>query len=162
MRYKIYTIILIFITFQLLIISQANKLYIDVTVTKFVPLPKNKVKQIQIKRKPIQILENKCIEYLPLLEKYDWNVQTASKVMLKESNCNPKAKNMRDNHYNIKRQLICSGSHGLMQVACSHYLKLQITDKEDPVKNVEIAYQLYKERGWKPWGVCTDGKVKCF
>lgn len=57
MRYKTYTIIFITIVFQLLIINQANKLYVDNQVPEFTPLVKSKVlgTSIQLTKAIIQV-----------------------------------------------------------------------------------------------------------
>ena len=90
-------------------------------------------------------------------DKYGWKTLAYS-VLIAESGGNPKAENP-EWHYDIYGNPICQGSFGLFQLACIHGLK---EDLLNPVKNIEIAYALWKERSWFPWGVCLSGIVKCF
>lgn len=86
-----------------------------------------------------------------LLRQYDWDEQTAHAVMLAESNGDPSA-------FNPEWHSTCQGSIGLFQVACLH---------DDPDRlysarhNVAVAHGIWQREGWRPWGVCTDGKVNC-
>lgn len=95
-------------------------------------------------------LSTNCEAYRHLVEKYNWNVNVAMKVMQAESSCNPEATNLKDNHG------VCKGSFGLFQISC-HGGKIY-----DPASNVAAAYAKYAARGWQPWGVCTSGKVSCY
>jgi soluble lytic murein transglycosylase-like protein len=150
------TILTILVALQILLINNELKkihsLY-EFTPVEFTPLKKNQVKQVQVKRTPLKEVEFRCNQYLPIIEKYSWNAQTALKVMKAESSCNPKAINLRDSHKG------CRGSYNLFQVACIHYKSDQ--SKDDIELNVQLAYKVYTERGWKPWAVCTTGIVKC-
>lgn len=97
-----------------------------------------------------------CEAYRHLLERYEWNVDTAMQVMRVESGCNPDASNMNDVHKDSRGNVICVGSFGLMQISC-HGGRIF-----DPVKNIEAAYAKWKARGWQPWGATTcKTKVKC-
>jgi hypothetical protein len=101
-----------------------------------------------------------CVPYLPLVEKYDWNVQTAISVMYAESGCNPNAVNLNDTH-TVKKDKInkelwyCTGSFGLYQTSCANVVYY------DPALNIALAYQIYEVQSWKAWGTCLDGKVNC-
>lgn len=53
----------------------------------------------------------------------------------------------------------CTGSIGLMQIACVNYTGNK-EDLKDPALNLKIARSLYERDGWRPWGVCRD-KVDC-
>lgn len=90
-----------------------------------------------------------CEAYRSLVSQYNWNVNTAMKVMQAESTCNAMAHNTTDNHG------VCMGSFGLFQISCHSGAVY------DPAQNIAIAYQKYQARGWQPWGVCTSGKVSC-
>ena len=83
---------------------------------------------------------------------YDWDYDTALAVAKAESNLNPNA-------YNPEAHRGCSGSYSVMQVACIHYEKRGIYGEErfDPKVNIQIAYEIYSEQGWKPWGAYTNG-----
>lgn len=65
-----------------------------------------------------------------------------------ESGGNPNASNLNDKHSG------CSGSYGLMQIACIHTGKKA---EYDPVSNMAKAYEIYSRSGWKPWGAYTSG-----
>lgn len=91
-----------------------------------------------------------CEDYRHLVERYDWNVDVALAVMQAESGCNPNAANLNDNHGQ------CIGSFGLMQLAC-----FWTDNPHDPEENIAKAYEIYSRSGWTPWGVCTNGSVKC-
>lgn len=61
-------------------------------------------------------------------------------------------------HYNAQGEKVCQGSYGLMQIACVHVLDpLKLYD---PEYNLQIARQVYDNRGWLPWGAYTDGRYK--
>lgn len=87
-----------------------------------------------------------------LINKYDWDIDIAYAVAQAESELLPTA-------YNPEWHNGCQGSYGIMQIACIH--------EEEPNKlfdaeyNIRRAFELYEEQGWKPWGVCHDGKVQC-
>lgn len=87
------------------------------------------------------------------------NQDIALAVAKAESSLDVKAFNP-EWHYNSKGEKICQGSYGLFQVACIHHLE-NPQALFDPQLNIEIAFRLHKEEGWKPWGVCRTGKVKC-
>jgi len=82
-----------------------------------------------------------------LIESYDWDVDVAKAVMMAESGGDPKA-------YNPEWHRSCQGSYGAFQIACVH--------EGNPEKlydlkyNVRRAYEIWKEKGWEPWGAFTD------
>ena len=101
-----------------------------------------------------------CLPYLPLIEKYDWNVQTAINVMFAESSCNPIAVNLNDKHRSRQYprdypQGYCYGSFGLFQTSCTRLVYF------DPALNIALAYEIYKIQGWGAWGSCTSKVVNC-
>jgi hypothetical protein len=87
------------------------------------------------------------------------NHEIAIEVAKAESSLNEKAFNP-EWHYNLKGEKVCQGSFGLFQIACVHHLE-NPQALFDPQLNIEIAFRLHKEEGWKPWAVCTTGKVNC-
>lgn len=93
-----------------------------------------------------------CVAFVPSIVEYQWDYETAIDVMWNESHCNPVAYNPNDLHNG------CTGSVGLFQTACIHGDRDEL---EEPSTNIAMAHKLYTERGWKPWGVCFDGKVEC-
>lgn len=83
-----------------------------------------------------------------LISQYDWNVEIAYAVMMAESNGVASAVNWNDSHNG------CVGSYGLFQIACLH-----VTDTSllfDPAYNVQRAYELWSQSGWRIWGAFTD------
>lgn len=86
------------------------------------------------------------------VSKYDWNSHIAYKVCIAESGASTTVINWKDHHET------CDGSVGLFQIACLH---APIENLKNADFNVDMAYKLYKKEGWKPWGVCSDGKVDC-
>lgn len=64
--------------------------------------------------------------------------------------CNPNAANRNDVHKDALGNVICIGSFGLFQISCHS------GEVYDPAKNVSIAWEKYKARGWQPWGAYTN------
>lgn len=97
-----------------------------------------------------------CDSFIPLLAEYPWDINVALAVLTAESGCNPSVPNHSDQHRG------CAGSYGLMQIACVHTQTFGVTVEAlyDPATNIRIAYALYKERGWQPWGAYTDGRYQ--
>jgi len=69
----------------------------------------------------------------------DWDCKTAKAVFYAESgfNCDAVSK---------------TNDHGLTQL---HGIK-----EYDCRKNLEIAYEMYKKRGWQPWSAYKNGKYR--
>lgn len=100
-----------------------------------------------------------CEAYRPIIEQYSWDVRVAMAVMQAESTqnkipCNPNAANRNDVHRDANGKVICVGSFGLMQISCHS------GEVYDPAKNIAIAWEKYKKRGWQPWGAYTSGAYK--
>jgi len=68
-------------------------------------------------------------------------------IMYRESRGNPKAHNTKG-----------EDSRGLFQinVAAGAHPELAEMDLFDPAENVQIAYKLWQEQGWSPWGGKPD------
>lgn len=62
-----------------------------------------------------------------------------------ESGGNPNAANLNDRHNG------CTGSYGLMQIACIHGGIFY-----DPKQNMDKAFEIYSRSGWTPWGAYTN------
>lgn len=77
-----------------------------------------------------------CSGYLPLIEQYNWPVNTMYAIMQAESSCNPYAYNS-------------SGCYGLFQ--------LYGQDITDPAANIAAAYQIYLSQGLSAWSSYTSG-----
>ncbi len=97
--------------------------------------------------------------FADIVAQYDWHYEVAMAVMREESSYNPNAIN-REGHRG------CNGSYGLYQVACVHFGKYGINwdNWNDPEVNIRAAYLIYKEQGFRPWGVCVppNQKVVCW
>jgi len=93
-----------------------------------------------------------------MIASYDWDDKTAYAVMINESNGLENSFNP-EWHRDQFGNSICQGSYGLFQIACTH----SRNPKElfNPIVNIEIAYNLYLNEGWRPWSVCTNGTVDC-
>ena len=89
-----------------------------------------------------------CLPYYDEISKYDWDVNIAMQIVNLESGCDPTNHNFKDNHRNRQGETICKGSWNLFNVGCINYLGEDINDWK---KNVEIAYRVYKQSGWKAW-----------
>jgi len=90
-----------------------------------------------------QPVASSCDDYRPLLEKYNWNVDTMLRIMQAESGCNPNNHNLGDNHG------VCQGSYGLLQIGCVH--GVTIADMSIPSKNIAKAFQIYSGQGYNAW-----------
>lgn len=77
----------------------------------------------------------------------NWDRNVAYAVCMAESGGNPNAFNGNDHHNG------CTGSIGLMQIACIH-----AGASYDPATNIATANRLYVSSGWKIWGAFTSGK----
>lgn len=104
---------------------------------------------------------NKPVDIEPTVEQviasYDWDYDIAYAVMIAESHKRESVVNP-EWHYDAKGNPICQGSIGLFQIACIHDSPEKL---KDPEYNIKRAYDIYSEGGWRPWGVCHNGKVDC-
>lgn len=99
---------------------------------------------------PLEVTQTSvCDDYRREVGKYDWDVETALKIMNLESGCK-NIHNYNDTHKHYRTgEIICKGSYGPMQVGCIHY---KDEDKEDWKKNIELAYRVYQQaNGFTPW-----------
>lgn len=83
-----------------------------------------------------------------MVNNYNWDKKIAYAVCMAESAGNPNAANLNDKHNG------CTGSYGLMQIACIHTGK---TAEYDPIRNMDKAFEIYSRSNWKPWGAYTSG-----
>ena len=92
---------------------------------------------------PVYEVPAPCAKYLDEIEKYDWDVVLAVRIMHAESKCSPDAVNRKDSHGR------CNGSYGLLQLACIH----KGGNKLDPAENIRMAYEIYEKAGksFRPW-----------
>lgn len=102
---------------------------------------------------PAQPVRENC----DLVYDYAWDHKVAYAVCMAESSGNPYAANLQDRHNG------CTGSFGLMQIACIHGGIIY-----DPRANMDKVFEIYTSTvnkgfdGWRPWGAYTSGKYKAF
>ena len=85
-----------------------------------------------------------------ILKQYNWNVDTAYRIMMCESGGNPLA----HNHNHSTRD----DSWGLFQINLFGSLKDSRPSSEwlvIPANNIDYAYNMYKRSGWTPWRNCS-------
>ena len=70
------------------------------------------------------------VDWKAIVARYPWDVGVAERIVWCESRGNPNARNG-------------SGATGLFQI---------LGGSLDPVANVARAYEMYRARGWQPWG----------
>src|ERR1700743_418361 len=93
-------------------------------------------------------------EIVTLLQQYfPQNWQKMYQIAQKESNLDPKA-------YNPESHDTCSGSYGILQVACVNYSG-DPQDLFDIETNIKTARKVYDSQSYGAWGVCTKKLVDC-
>jgi hypothetical protein len=92
--------------------------------------------------------------YEGYLREYNgWNADLMLKILIAESEGNPKVINHHDRHRT------CNKSYGLMQLSCEHLTDYDIWDSwDDPEENIRVAYEVWKRQGYEAWGAYTDGR----
>jgi hypothetical protein len=100
----------------------------------------------EISAPPVEV--KKPISVRDLINQYDWDTDVAYAVMMAESSASSTVVNWKDSHRG------CSGSYGLFQIGCLHETDPEIL--KDPEYNVQRAYELYKQNGWRIWGGYTN------
>ncbi len=73
-------------------------------------------------------------------------------IAMAESGMDPNAYNP-EWHYDRNGNKVCQGSYGLYQIACVNY-RGDPRDLFDPHLNIKMAQIVYKQQGFKAWGVC--------
>lgn len=96
-----------------------------------------------------------CAQYLPLVEKYDWDARIALAVMEAESHCKTDAVG---DTWEIGG--IVAPSCGLMQVRTIAEWRGTCEQLHNPEFNIDIAYKVYVGQGWKAWSVFNNGAYK--
>lgn len=102
---------------------------------------------------PVRATEG-CEQYRPIVSQYNWDTNLILAIMRAESGCNPSGVNWSDGHSG------CTGSFGLMQVACLHFSEGQ--DKLDVATNIAVAYKVYVGSGLTAWSAYTNGSYQKF
>ena len=102
--------------------------------------------------------QGNCDGYIPMAELFGLPGRDASRVMFRESRCDPTAINPRD---------VNGGSYGLMQINAIHIKDVEkrpwlwegvgeclVEDTDDLLvgwKNLCFGSYLYRKSGWAPW-----------
>ena len=87
------------------------------------------------------------LAYQEEIMKYDWDWEIALSIMACESS---------GNHLAIGDKNTPHYSYGLMQVRNLPERNLNVEDLLDPIKNIEIAYEIYVKQGWQAWKNCYN------
>jgi len=87
---------------------------------------------------------------------YEWDRRVAYAVCMAESHGNPQATNTSNTDGSTDR--------GLMQINSIHADMVggDLEKLYDPRTNLDIAYRLYKAKGFQPWSVYNNGKYLAF
>lgn len=102
---------------------------------------------------PVKKIVKKQISDCSIVNNYNWDKRIAYAICMAESGGNSQTINWNDKHNG------CTGSAGLMQIACIH---TGGAHELDPVKNMNKAFEIYQRSGWQPWGAYTSGAYKRF
>lgn len=98
-----------------------------------------------------------CDQYSSLISSYDWPVDVAMQICRDESHGNPLNINLRstETHYAdaAHTKVLCVGSYGLFQVACfwPKSLGYTLASSTEASVNIQMAYDIWKMRGFTPW-----------
>ena len=124
--------------------------HIRQSAKKVVPLQKVEPVVVVEAETPVAVLKQATMPLIgcELVRNYAWDIATARAICLAESGGDANAANLNDKHYG------CTGSFGLMQIACIHTGKVA---EYDPIRNMDKAFEIYSRSGWKPWGAFTSG-----
>ena len=138
---------------------------LGIKTEKVAEMGKFSEKESKLEEVPVKSLprEERKAYYKKLVEQYDWHHGVALAIIREESQYGHK-----DWLYNPEGHNGCRGSYGPGQIACLHIGNYGLTwdNVYDPEANVRAMYLLWKEQGFKPWGVChiQNGvrKVRCW
>lgn len=85
-----------------------------------------------------------------IVAQYNWNIEKALRIIFCESGRNPRVVNDNPNTRDY--------SIGLFQINLFRSLENVRPSEEwlkNPINNVDYAYRLYRQLGWKPWKTCS-------
>ena len=98
-----------------------------------------------------------CERFRPLVQKYDWDVNTMLAIMQAESSCNPNETG--DKSLTFQQNGRTYGySVSLLQVRILP--GREHCDSHDPATNIACAYRIWKGQGYEAWTVYTNGKYR--
>jgi len=105
-----------------------------------------------------------CAQYIPIIQKYDWDHRLAAAVMVAENHsCQADNQNRSDLEDHTKW---CGrkGSFGLWQLATCWSETFGVSEKDmlNPETNIEIAYKIYKRSGgsFHLWSAYKNGSYE--
>ena len=90
----------------------------------------------------------RCEEFRELVEKYPWDSKIMLAIMRAESSCNPNSDNTGLNRDG-------SNDKGLFQINSIH--GFSDTERLDPIRNIEIAFRIWKSQGYQAWSAYGNG-----
>jgi hypothetical protein len=108
-----------------------------------IPPPEVEVEIVEVKT------QAGCNQYRHLVEKYDWDTELVMKIMELESSCNTNA--VGDKNLTFANGTM-GMSCGLMQVRVLEG-RPDCETLKNPETNIEWAYMVYKQQGYKAWTV---------
>jgi hypothetical protein len=88
---------------------------------------------------------------LEIRKTFPEDADVAVAIAKAESELNPNA-------LNPEKHKGCSGSIGIMQIACLHHENPE--ELYDVRENLQTARRIYDAEGWEPWGAYTDFRYK--
>ena len=91
------------------------------------------------------VLAYEGINYIDLIAKYDWDIDTMLYILSCESSGNPKAVGDTNTKHH---------SYGVLQVRNLPERELNIEDLFEPEYNIDYAYQLWQKQGYRAWHNC--------
>ena len=104
-----------------------------------------------------------CEQYRALLNKYEWDSSVMYGIMRAENrSCDTNRDNNSagETHYDMNGNVVCVGSYGLFQMGCLHFSGNQ--NPNDPLTNIEVAYQIWKKQGYTAWTMYRNGTYAQF
>lgn len=116
---------------------------------------------------PVQL--SPCEQMQAEVAKYsDWNVNIVQAISQAENRaCNPLNHNLSksETHYDKNGNVICVGSYGVLQVACSHYAEGE--NRDDLATNIKVAHRAWTSRekwgnGYEAWTMFKNGTYREF
>lgn len=111
---------------------------------------------------PAQSVSSPCDIVRAEIGKYgDWDVNTMAAIAQAENTtCNETRHNMTasETHRDIRGEVVCVGSYGVLQVGCVHYGEGD--DPNDLATNIRIAHTVWLKQGYRAWTQYSNGKYK--
>lgn len=93
----------------------------------------------------------------------DWDSNVIQAIAQAENrSCDPGRHNetASETHRNLRGEVICVGSYGVLQVGCLHYQAGE--DRNDLATNIRVAHQVWQGEGYTAWTMFKNGTYKEF